>query len=314
MTTHASPSQRTDEPHAKRRIVVGVDTRGRSVSALVWAAAEAEREETALVLVTARRDRATTDSPGEHDLGALASRLTSSEVERQETEDEVVEALLRAASDADLLAVGCRSMRPTQRMVVGGTSRAVACWSPVPVVVVPEEWMQPTMASAPVVAGLRPEPEAGRPGDDLDSEVLDFAFARAAALAVPLVVVSAWEIPNLLAWSPDDIKQVRARYDDQLDRRLTPWRDKYPEVEVTARTVAESPDQALLDASHVAQLVVVGRHHSAALSGLLGRTARHVLHHSTRPVVVVPSGSREQLVHDLEVQRALAERPWGPTY
>ena len=53
MSTHASPSQHMDQQHARRRIVVGVDTRGRSVSALVWASAEAEREETTLILVTA---------------------------------------------------------------------------------------------------------------------------------------------------------------------------------------------------------------------------------------------------------------------
>ena len=314
MSTHASPSRHIEQQHAKRRIVVGVDTRGRSVSALVWATAEAEREETTLIIVTAGRDTATSDSTGDHDLGALASRLTSGEVERQEVEGEAVEALLRAASEADLLVVGCRALRPTQRMVVGSTSRAVACWSPVPVVVVPEQWMQPTMASAPVVAGVRPDPDTDRPSDDLDSEVLDFAFARAAALAVPLVIVCAWEIPSGIAWSPDDIEMVRSRYDDVLDRRLMPWRDRYPQVEIVTRNVAENPDQALLDASHVAQLVVVGRHHSSALSGLLGSTARHVLHHSTRPVVVVPAGSREQLVHDLEVQRTKVDVPWGPTF
>jgi nucleotide-binding universal stress UspA family protein len=312
VSTHASPSQQMDKQHAKRRIVVGVDHRGRSASALVWAVAEAEREEAALILVTARPE-ATSEAAGDHDLGALARRLTSSEVTMQEVEGDAVEALLRAASEADLLAVGCRSMRPTQRMVVGSTSRAVACWSPVPVVVVPEAWMQPTMATSPVVAGVRPVPNGNRATVEVDTEVLDFAFDRASALAVPLVIVSAWEIPNMLAWSPEDIEQERSRYDDALNRRVTPWREKYPHVEVVARNVAENPAQALLEASHVAQLVVVGRHHSTALSGLLGHTARHVLRNCTRPVAVIPAGSREQLVHDLDVRRQ-ADVAWGPTF
>ena len=314
MTTHASTSQQKDTKHARRRIVVGVDTRGRSASALVWAAGEAEREESALILVNARRGGAPSDPPGEHDLGALARRLTSSEVDLKEVEGAAVDALLRAASEADLLVVGCRTMRPARRMIVGSTSRAVACWSPVPVVVVPEQWMQPSVATAPVVAGVRPATDTSRSDDNLDSEVLDFAFARAAALTVPLVVVSAWEIPTGLAWSPEDIDQERSRLDEHLDRRLAPWKDTYPQVEVVTRNVAENPEQALLDASHVAQLVVVGRHHSAALSGLLGSTARHVLHNSTRPVVVVPAGSREELVHELDIHRAMADVPWGPTY
>src|SRR6187431_524669 len=56
VSTHASPSRHIEQQHAKRRIVVGVDTRGRSVSALVWATAEAEREDTTLIIVTAARE------------------------------------------------------------------------------------------------------------------------------------------------------------------------------------------------------------------------------------------------------------------
>ena len=323
MDTPVSPPQQVGQqsdsqdaaPRPHRNVVVGLDSRGRSVSALVWAVEEAERGGTTLVLVSAHPEGTRADPIGEHDLGALAHRLTLSDVAKREVVGEPVTALLDAASESDLLVVGCRSMSPTQRMVLGSTSLAVARWSPVPVVVVPEAWMQPSMASAPLVAGIRPvvrDRPAGH--EETDDEVLDFAFARAAALRVPIAVVSAWEIPTLTAWSPEDIKRLRVEHDEALEQYLVPWRTAYPHVEVSIHSVAETPGQALLDAAPVAQMIVVGRHHSTALSGLLGSTARGILRHASRPVAVIPSGTRDALLHDLKVHRSLAERPWAPIF
>jgi nucleotide-binding universal stress UspA family protein len=320
MTIHVSPSTgqdpSTNPPEgARRSIVVGVDPGGRSVSALVWAAEEAQRDGTTLHLVSARPDGEPSKDPaGEHDLSALARRLTMSEVEKREVVGSPVQVLLGAAAEADLLAVGCRCLGPAQRMLLGSTSRAVACWAPVPVVIVPEAWIQPTMATAPLVAGVRPAPlNTPSSAHDQDREVLDFAFARADALKVPLVVVSAWEIPTAYAWSPEDIERLRSEHDASLTARLAPWRDAHPQVEVVARNVAEQPDRALLHASEVAQMVVVGRHHSTMLSGTLGGTARGVLHRASRPVVVVPAGTREEVVRELDARRT-AEAAWAPTF
>jgi nucleotide-binding universal stress UspA family protein len=311
--THSSSSVQTVSQDTARTILVGVDTGGRSVSALVWAVEEAERSGATLTLMTARSGSSRGHDPvGEHDLAALARRLTLTAVETREVAGQPVEELLGAAVDVDLLALGCRSMSPTRRMVMGSTAHAVARWSPVPVVVVPETWTQPRMAAEPILVGARPW-QLGEPStEDPDREVLDFSFARAAALKVPLVVVSAWEIPSGLAWSAEAVGGVRAEYDDSLRHRLEPWRAAYPDVEVVTRSVAETPQQALLDGSGVAQLVVVGRHHSAALSGLLGSTARGVLRRSTRPVAVVPTGTRAALIRD--VHRVLAQQPWAPMF
>lgn len=324
MNTPSSPSRRPgtqsdthDTMHRpSRSIAVGLDSRGRSASALVWAVEEAERGGTTLTLVSARpKETSAPDPVGEHDLGALARRLSLADVTRQEVVGEPVTALLDAAAEADLIVVGCRSMRPTQRMILGSTSLAVARWSPVPVVVVPEAWIQPSMASAPLIAGVRPlEVDGSRAHKKNDDEVLDFAFARADALKVPLAVVSAWEVPTLSAWSPDEVHRYRAEHNAALEAYLAPWNDSHPNVEVSVHSVAENADQALLEASRVGQLVIVGRHHSAQLSGLLGGTARGVLSHASRPVAVIPAGTREELVRDLHAHRSLPERPWAPTF
>ena len=302
----------TPRPTA-RSIVVGVDDRGRSVSAVVWAVEEAEHTRTPLTLLSSGRG-STQNSGGDHDVSALARRLTLSDVEIRRVEGDAVDALVSAACEADLLVVGCRSMGPAQRMMVGSTSRAAACWSPVPVVIVPEAWMQPSMATAPLVAGVRPvqphKPLRGEP----DHEVLDFAFVRAAALRVPLIVVSAWEMSGVDAWSPTDVDHLREEHHDSLERRLAPWRVSHPHVELVIRSVAEEAHRAVVEASQFSQMVVIGRHHSAVLSGSLGGTPRAVLHHASRPVAVVPTGTRDELLRDLEIQRAQMDRPWAPTF
>lgn len=325
MDTPLSPAQQTGvhtdsrdtAVRSNRNIVVGLDNRGRSTSALIWAVEEAERGGTSLTLVSADTTKKTSDQDpvGEHDLGALARRLSLVDVKRKQVVGEAVTALLDAASEADMLVVGCRSMQPTRRMLLGSTSLAVARWSPVPVVVVPEAWIQPPMASAPLVAGVRPlKLDGSAVHAKKDEEVLDFAFARADALKVPIAVVSAWEIPTLSAWSPEDIQRYRAEHNARLETHLAPWKDTYPHVEVSVHSVAENPDQALIEASRVGQMVIMGRHHAAALSGILGSTARAILSHSSRPVAVIPAGTRDELIRDLNANRSLPERPWAPTF
>jgi nucleotide-binding universal stress UspA family protein len=292
--TRTSLAVHVDGQQTTRRIAVGMDDRGRSISALVWAVEEAERENDALTVVRALPDSqpATAIAP-KHALGTLARRLTMRDFEQCVRVGDPVEVLLGATSDADLLVVGCRTMRPARRMLVGSTSHSVARWSPVPVVVVPEAWMQPSMATAPIVAGVRlAERGHGDSQDGSHEEVLGFSFTRAAVLRVPLIVVSALEVTNFHGWSPADVKRVRSEHQEQLEEMLAPWRERHPEVEVVARAVWEPPEHAILEASTIGQLAVVGRSSSSALTGLLGGTARGVLHRSSRPVAVIPCGQQ----------------------
>ena len=313
MSIRSSETSKRDIVTRSGAVVVGVAPHGRSESAVVWAVDEAERHDSELVLVSAT-ESGKSGTVGEHDGASLARRLTLRDVEQRAIDGDAVDVLLAAASEASMLVVGARAMRATQRLLVGSTSRAVASWSPVPVVIVPETWIQPSMGSMPVVVGVRPsrDPAAGQ--DSPDEEVLAFAFPHAGALRAPLIVVSAFEPPWLQTWSPDDLAQARAEHETDLDRRLAGWRETYSDVDVIATTVAAPAGTALCKASQAAQLTIVGRHHSRALTGHLGQTARHVLKEASRPVAVVPSGGAQELRHQLAAKRALAEPPWGPLY
>jgi hypothetical protein len=78
--------------------------------------------------------------------------------------------------------------------------------------------------------------------------------------------------------------------------------------------VAEPADEALARASKMAQLTVVGRHHGHRPSGRLGSTVDSMLTKATRPVTVVPHGSRDRLVAELGARRAAADASWSPMY
>jgi nucleotide-binding universal stress UspA family protein len=315
VSTKAQPTTRTDQDADRRSIVVGTDSRGRSASAVVWAVDHAEREHRVLRLVTATHAAGNPDDSEGHDLGTLARRLSVAEVDQRDVVGDTVDVLLDAASKADLLVVGSRPMGATKRLVLGSTSRAVATWSPVPVVIVPEAWVQPGMAASPVVVGVRPDEQATpEETGSVDAEVLRFGFERAEALHVPLVVVSAYEPAWLQTWSPEDLAEARARHDALLAKRLGIWSSKFPDVEVTTKTVAEPADHAVAEASRIGQLVVIGRHHSQHLTGLLGSTARGVLKSVGCPVAVVPAGSREELLRAFDLRQSRFDQPWVPTY
>lgn len=298
MATRTSTSPGTIGSSVERRIVVGVDPGGRSTSAVLWAAEEAERTGHPLYLVSVfpseaeAGDRASLRS----DLAGVARRLTLAELEYEVRFGSPGDVLLDAAADGCLLVVGRRGYVGTQRRLLGSTSMAVAGRSLVPVVVAPEPWLQPSMASAPVVVGvdtqgLLPNIDPG-PGLEPDGVVLDFAFDRAAQLRVPLIVVHAFEMPVLTGWGPQDVAACQDRYEEVLAARLRPWRETFPDVEVVPRCVAESPRRALLDAARVSQLTVLGRYAGGHLRGtLLGSTTRGFLHNAEQPVAIVPAPS-----------------------
>jgi len=312
MTTPLSEPAATGPGAGERFLVVGVDPQGRSAGAVVWAVDQAQQCGVQVRLVSATEGRPSTHRAGDHDLGTLARRLGVGNVTQRAEVGSPVDVLLDSLDGADLLVVGCRSMPHTQRLLVGSTSRAVAAWSPVPVVIVPEAWIQPALASAPVVVGLKPAGPAAGHADGPDRQVLDFAFSKAAQARVPLIVVGAVEPAWLQAWSPGDIKQAHAEAKTVLEDQLAIWQQAYPDVEVVVNCVAEPAGRAIIEASRVAQLTVVGRHASPTLTGTLGSTGRAVLHHATRPVTVVPHGRPEDLQRELALARTLGERPWGP--
>jgi nucleotide-binding universal stress UspA family protein len=71
----------------------------------------------------------------------------------------------------------------------------------------------------------------------------------------------------------------------RLNRRLAPWRARYPGVPVEISLVHRSAGLALVKASHQAQLVVVGSHgHSRLAAALSGSPVTELLRRASCPV------------------------------
>lgn len=295
MSTSPAISSSTGRPRSPRVLVVGVDQGGRSTGAVVWAAEEAERTGCALHLVTATAQGARAEVEQEQvraGLVGLARRLVLTEISCEVREGSIHEVLLTAAREASMLVVGRRGFGSVHRLVVGSVSVAMSAEADVPVVVVPEQWLQPSMSSAPMVLGLDPDAfdSTSGPGTpDPEHDALAFACARAARMRIPLIVVSS---PPVLPPPPlgtEHAARQRHAAAQQLEDRLAPWRAAWPEVEMVARSTDLAPGPALVEAGRSAQLTVVGRRPAGPLAlRRPGGTTRHVLRHSARPVAVVP--------------------------
>jgi len=270
------------------KVVVGVDGTAANWSAVSWAVAESRRVGRPLLLVASSAGTsATGPASGEYRESASSERLTEDLLEGVRTRlvgqvravstqvatGEPSHALLRVADTNDLLVIGKRRGNPWSTAVLGSTAVAVAARCNGTVVVIPESWAVPAHRTAHIVAGINGHG---------DSRVVDLAFDRAHALAVELVVVHACS--GEADVSRDEAVQRLADF-------LAPWKQSYPDVDVSLECHPVTPTVSLLGAATDAQLLVVGRRAAGPQQpgGLgYGSTVRKVLHHASCPVAVVP--------------------------
>jgi nucleotide-binding universal stress UspA family protein len=290
-----------DAQESAGRVVVGVDGSERNVAALEWAVADAVRRERPLHLVSVACKATTPPQPWTEDSTIQYSVAeTERMVERvrrrygagvtQVTVEVPVGApgkkLVRTLRAGDELVVGRRGVGPAERVILGSTSIEAAGRSPVPTVIVPDDWDQAAHASGRVVAGVD--------GTGRDEPVLELGFTLASASRTPLHVLHAWQEPAPYAKDDDRVQIMTKDAEAALARRLEPWQTRFPDVDVTCEAPATGPARALLDASADASVVVLGRygggHHILGFSGF--STCRKVLHNACCPVSVAPMAGR----------------------
>lgn len=302
-------------------VIAAVDGSDHSLGALEWARAAALRHRTGLLiahvlpdhaqLYAGRRAALHDASQPEEFADPVRDRIRSlldsgpelpGEVRYEALEGSVPEALRVIGAQALMLVMGSRGRGGFATLLLGSNSRAVSTTAPCPVVVVPHEERR---------AGAAPEASAGRVvlglhAAETPEDVLDFAFAEAAARGTTVQVVSAYLIPpspTLVMDSPftvippegladggDAVPAEREMLRSQTER-LAPLRARYPDVPVEQAAVPGDPAGRLVDTSRSAALVVVGRHHPrrGARSLLMGSVAHAVLQHAHGPVAVVPT-------------------------
>ncbi|MFD9334539.1 universal stress protein [Streptomyces sp. NPDC060028] len=307
---------------SNRQVVAAVDGSEHSLRALEWARAAALRHGTGLLvahvlpdssqLYAARRSalrdssqpQEFTDPVSDHIRTLLAAvpELPAG-VAYESLEGSVPEALRALASDARMLVMGSRGHGGFAALLLGSNSRAVATSAACPVVVVPHE-ARSVEAAAEASAG---RVVLGLHASETPDDVLDFAFAEAAARGTTVQVVSAYAIPpaptmvvdapfvvippeGLADAGDDGVPAEREMLRSQTER-LAPLRARYPDVPVEQAAVPGDAAGRLVDASRSAALVVVGRHHPRrhVRSLMIGSVAHALLHHAHGPVAVVPT-------------------------
>lgn len=297
-----------------RTVVTGLDGSPESRAAAEWAAREAKLRGLPLKIAHVREPVPANMAAQVPLLGAEAQqhwtarlpeeaaegirlRHPGLEVSIEQLTGGAADALAKAAEDAELLVLGSRGLGGLGGFLVGSVGLSVVAHTERPVVLVrageqaadehePDPAGIPSAATPyrPVVLGL----DAGSP----DDTVIEFAFEAAARRATGLRVLHGWNLPPYYVYG----LSADARLHDEIARQqavalaeiLRPWRQKHPEVEVSEETASGSPGSRLVEASHEASLVVVGRRVRRSPFGPhIGPVTHAVLHHATTPVAVV---------------------------
>jgi nucleotide-binding universal stress UspA family protein len=290
-------------------VVVGVDGSEESLLAAQWAAREATRRSSPLLIVSAPapmpRVPAYHASPATIAIAlrGIAARALDAAITRSEEVapgltimTELLSgppalAVAEKGSDASVLVVGARGAGGFAAMVLGSVSRYVASHAPCPVVVVREENMA---VHREVVVGVR---------DPRDiTGTLAFAFEEAAIRGADLVAVHAWSwFPSSLhravagdaaQLAPSDPDRISAETESTLAAALEEWRGKYPDVRARHDVLRGHPARVLASYCVRADLVVIGRHaHPGAEGPGIGSIQYAVLDHAHGPLAIVPAAA-----------------------
>ena len=183
--------------------------------------------------------------------------------------------LIDFSAEVDMIVVGSRGGGGLADRLLGTVSSALPAHAKCPVVVVPRHTSGKKFTPIErVVVGID--------GTDQPSCALKSAICEARVWGARVTAVSAVPIavgPSVMAWTPTGVDhsallaQVREGMDAAIDAALD-----------------GSAASLLIEFSTAVDLVVVGTRGRGGLAGvLLGSTSQTVLHHSTCPVMVVPS-------------------------
>ncbi|MEW2626192.1 universal stress protein [Streptomyces sp. NPDC048106] len=292
-----------------RTVTAGLDGSPESRAAVEWAAREAALRDLPLRILHVREPETGRDAAGAAEEWARAVRESAAglrlrhpavEVLADQVTGEPARALAEAADGAELLALGSRGLGRLRGFLIGSTGLSVLAHTTRPVVLVrageqaadehqPDPSGVPSAATPfrPVVVGLDIDDPEG-PSQTL----LEFAFDAAARRGAVLRVVHGWTPPPYAAYGipaePPVVPSFGRRAATLLTKVLRPWRQKFPDIEVSEASRPGNAAPVLVDAARDASLVVVGRRVRTSPYGIhIGHVTHAVLRHVGAPVAVV---------------------------
>ncbi|MGB3737188.1 MAG: universal stress protein [Ilumatobacter sp.] len=189
--------------------------------------------------------------------------------------------LLDTADRGALLVVGSRGLGGFARLLLGSTSTQCATHSSVPVAVIPST--SPITPAVSIVVAF----------DGSANSIAALTWAnKFAAPGSTIDCVLVWDTSPITAgggqfFFPDATDLAEERFEHLVMRTIRPiQRDG---IEIRRTFVNGRPRSTLAEFAQASDILVMGaRGHGAVASVVLGSVSTWLLHHATRPMVVVP--------------------------
>ncbi|MCX2931310.1 universal stress protein [Mycobacterium sp. CVI_P3] len=281
------------EPFTPPSIVVGVDGSRAAVRAAVWAIDEAVSRDIPLRLVSAippsgsepvdPHEEASRQASAELAVRYAADAIEVTErpvkVETEVLQGQPVATIVEASRAAAMICVGAVGLKHYDHNRIGTTATALVGSAHCPVAIVRGSERAIAHDSGWVVVELDESPDS--------AAVLQFGVQEARLRGAPLRVLSSWQSRYTDVHDSHAVADGNRMVRAQLDRRLSHWKHRYPDLD--ARPVAVHGSVLNYLAKHGAeiQLVVVGARNAEGIEELLGPTGSAALHNTDCSVLVV---------------------------
>lgn len=263
-------------------VAVGVDGSHTSVRAAIWAIDEALRLDVPLRLLwvsDGRRHDALAPEPLATAVDAVAECGRGVAVETERLTGEPAAALLAASGTAAMICVGASGLTHPGEHRIGSTAAALVGAAHCPVAVVRARDRSADHGDGWVVVKLDETPDS--------AAVLQTAVAQARQRGAPLRALGSWQSRYTDAHDPAAISDGNRMVRAQLDRRLSEWRSRYPDLDVEPVAVHGGMLDYLSTHAASIQLVVVGARDTDAVTQLLGPAGLAALHDTDCSILVV---------------------------
>ncbi len=281
-----------------KNILVGIDGSDRSQCALDWATALANKTEGSQVTLLAIIDPGSVRLAGSDEkilqtavdnvLGLAQEHIVENypnlTVNTTVGRGDIVEALIAASEDHDIVVLGSHHNRTVGERVFGAKGLRVATGSRTATAVIPSDYVVDHSGRG-IIVGVGP--------DDTSNDAVVMGVNMALAFNEPLELVSAWGVPTLLSRSAEvmggGLQPVGEMFQRKLDTLIAQIKEKYPELEVTGRSVeGSSPTQVIMECAKGKRMLLLGTHARSRVSrALFGSVTFGVLSRLEIPTIIV---------------------------
>lgn len=261
--------------NAAESVVVGIDGSKAAIRAALWAIDEAVSRDVPLRLLYAieeGRGRDSIDIAGEraaaqtalrHAVAAIDATARPVKIETEITRGSPIRSLLRESAAAAMVCVGAVGLRHFERGRVGSTAAALAVSARCPVAIIRGRDSCRRRPAHGIIVELDGSGDCG---------VLLRVAAEQARLRNAEI--------QAIVCGPNAIR-------GDVDRRLAPWRRRYPDLGVKSVVVHRSVLDYLADNGQPVPLVVVGAHDRLRLAELVGPNGSAVLQEVAGSLLIV---------------------------